>query len=174
MKVWETFIDQTKAQMKARDDVIFRVDKNRIIEFAEKHFDDHPQARWNGRQIRNAFHTALAMAEYDARHEETGDSDDADESKKGDEKLVIKLGRDQFEDIALTVKSFDQYIKQTLGMTYEHQASVESLRHDVDALKKETKGLAARQLGTTRSRTPVPSRTSDGPVAESSRRTRDD
>ncbi|TGO30949.1 hypothetical protein BPAE_0002g00400 [Botrytis paeoniae] len=41
-------------------------DDSAIINFAEIHFDNHEHARWNGRQIRNASQTALALAEFDA------------------------------------------------------------------------------------------------------------
>lgn len=38
-----------------------------IVEFASNHFDTYPDARWNGRQIRNACQTALALAEFEAQ-----------------------------------------------------------------------------------------------------------
>lgn len=41
-------------------------DDSAIISFAEQHFDNHENARWNGRQIRNASQTALALAEFEA------------------------------------------------------------------------------------------------------------
>ncbi|KAI1130783.1 hypothetical protein F5Y10DRAFT_102925 [Nemania abortiva] len=41
-------------------------DVSSIEDFAEQHFREHPYSRWNGRQIRNACQTALALAEFDA------------------------------------------------------------------------------------------------------------
>ena len=41
--------------------------KARIMEFADEYWEQN--GRWNGRQIRNAFQTAIALSEYD-HHEE--------------------------------------------------------------------------------------------------------
>lgn len=43
------------------------IDREEIIKFATKYFDSQKDARWNGRQIRNACHTALALAEFRAQ-----------------------------------------------------------------------------------------------------------
>lgn len=44
-----------------------KIDHEEIIEFATKYFWSQEEARWNGRQIRNACHTALALAEFRAQ-----------------------------------------------------------------------------------------------------------
>ncbi|KAI0100561.1 hypothetical protein GGR51DRAFT_351928 [Nemania sp. FL0031] len=41
-------------------------DVSSIEDFAEQHFRNYTYNRWNGRQIRNACQTALALAEFDA------------------------------------------------------------------------------------------------------------
>ncbi|RCI09995.1 hypothetical protein L249_8674 [Ophiocordyceps polyrhachis-furcata BCC 54312] len=47
-------------------------DKSSILNFAENHFKEHNRfGRWNGRQIRNACQTALALAEFEAMDEQT-------------------------------------------------------------------------------------------------------
>ncbi|RDA82879.1 hypothetical protein CP532_0395 [Ophiocordyceps camponoti-leonardi (nom. inval.)] len=47
-------------------------DKSSILNFAENHFKEHDRfGRWNGRQIRNAFQTALALAEFEAMEKQT-------------------------------------------------------------------------------------------------------
>lgn len=43
------------------------MDTPEILEFAGKYFADHQYERWNGRQIRNACQTALALAEFRAQ-----------------------------------------------------------------------------------------------------------
>ncbi|KAJ2989593.1 hypothetical protein NUW58_g3395 [Xylaria curta] len=45
---------------------VVKYDMSAIENFAERHFREHPYGRWNGRQIRNACQTALALAEFDA------------------------------------------------------------------------------------------------------------
>ncbi|GME52843.1 uncharacterized protein COCSADRAFT_177807 [Neofusicoccum parvum] len=49
------------------------IDKYNIGIFAAQHFSEHQQARWNGRQIRNACQTALALAEFEAQGKDTKD-----------------------------------------------------------------------------------------------------
>ncbi|KAI9695092.1 MAG: hypothetical protein M1820_008917 [Bogoriella megaspora] len=67
VEVWETFIAQTKEAIEKKGWKHFEIQEDRIRRFAEKHWKENPDARWNGRQIRNAFHTAIAMAEFDAQ-----------------------------------------------------------------------------------------------------------
>ena len=44
-----------------------RFNPDEIMEFAENDYDSsEPHVRWNGRQIRNAFQIAIALAENEA------------------------------------------------------------------------------------------------------------
>ncbi|KAL8376084.1 hypothetical protein RB595_007278 [Gaeumannomyces hyphopodioides] len=43
------------------------IDEDQILKFAEKYWKRNKKMRWNGRQIRNACQTALALAEYEAQ-----------------------------------------------------------------------------------------------------------
>lgn len=137
IKVWKTFIRQTKEAIKKKGREHFKVKSEEILQFAEEHWEENPKARWNGRQIRNAFHTAIAMAEFDARAE--GD---------GQEPAKIVLGREQFAKIASTVRDFDKYMIETMGTTFEEKADKEKLRklklHDEP--KKKDKDDRRRNL----------------------------
>lgn len=132
ISVWETFIRQTEEANKDRPN--FHIDSKSIIKFARKHFNSNPESsRWNGRQIRNAFHTGIAMAEYEARTEQAKAAgrdkakDPLDYGKDvGDVKVV--LGKHQFKAISSTVRQFDDYIKETLGGTWEEAAENNKLR----------------------------------------------
>ncbi|KAL5868166.1 hypothetical protein ACKVWC_008940 [Pyricularia oryzae] len=46
-----------------------KIDEDEILQTAGAHWRNEPEARWNGRQIRNACQTALALAEYEAQPE---------------------------------------------------------------------------------------------------------
>ena len=97
------------------------------MKFAKKHWKegkDSKRARWNGRQIRNAFHTAVAMAEFRARTQKDGA--EYDESKD----VKISVGREEFEKIASTAREFDNYMTETMGSTFEAKASREGLRKE--------------------------------------------
>lgn len=44
-----------------------KIDRTEILDFATTYFNSQNEAKWNGRQIRNACHTALALAEFRAQ-----------------------------------------------------------------------------------------------------------
>lgn len=44
-----------------------RIDIDNVENFASAYYNAHPKTRWNGRQIRNACQTALALAEFEAQ-----------------------------------------------------------------------------------------------------------
>ncbi|KAF2232927.1 hypothetical protein EV356DRAFT_233477 [Viridothelium virens] len=123
VKVWKTFIAQTEEVIKKNNWTHFELKSEEIKKFAKEHWEENPDARWNGRQIRNAFHTAIAMAEFDAQGESTA-------GMMGPNQLPSKvvLGRDQFAKIASTVRDFDQYMKETMGASYVQKAGKERIR----------------------------------------------
>ncbi|KAH8887911.1 P-loop containing nucleoside triphosphate hydrolase protein [Thozetella sp. PMI_491] len=67
-KVWQTNIRRVLKQLnkyRARDDIPeIRLNKKKILRFAEANYED---LQWNGRQIQNAFQTAVALADFE-RH----------------------------------------------------------------------------------------------------------
>ncbi|KAH3965117.1 hypothetical protein HBI56_196210 [Parastagonospora nodorum] len=122
IKVWKTFIKQAKKKLDSEGRKNVTVASGEIKKFAKTHWEENPKARWNGRQIRNAFHTAVAMAEFQAREKETGEGYDANKDVK------ITIGREQFEKIAKTAKEFDNYMTETMGDTYDGKASRTGMR----------------------------------------------
>lgn len=64
VRVFRVNIDMINERFKDQNRKIIIDD---IVDFASNHFDTHPDARWNGRQIRNACQTALALAEFEAQ-----------------------------------------------------------------------------------------------------------
>jgi hypothetical protein len=128
ISVWKTFIKQTQKANATRPN--FRIDTKGIKAFAREHYSRNSEnSRWNGRQIRNAFHTAIAMAEYEARAKQPDINvrDQLDYGKDfGDVK--VELGRQQFDVIGSTVRQFDDYIKETIGQSYEATMEHEKMR----------------------------------------------
>jgi len=123
MRVWKTFIKQTKTALQRNDRTGIRIDEEGILDFATDHWEENPDARWNGRQIRNAFHTAVAMAEFKARGGNL-----ANGVYDQERNVRIKVGRSQFEKIANTVNEFDDYMRKTMGTSYEARAAKEKTR----------------------------------------------
>lgn len=124
----------------------FRIKEQEILDFAKDHYRENEEGRWNGRQIRNAFQTAIALAEYEARD---GTADTDPETDREDERRIVTLRRSHFEKVAGTVRDFDMYMKETLGMTHEVQALREGARYDTFTPAKKGKKMP-RKKGTVR------------------------
>jgi len=74
-----------------------------IMDFAEKHWKQHETdevGRWNGRQIRNAFISAAALARSDPDH--------------GERRVAVLTDR-HFETIADSITAFDKYMVAARG-----------------------------------------------------------
>ncbi|MCJ1438851.1 hypothetical protein MMC27_008241 [Xylographa pallens] len=91
------------------------VDKKEIFKFALAHFAELEEEKvvWNGRQIRNAFQTAVALAEYDAFK--------INEKYKAEEKPHLKAAH--FEQVAKASKDFDKYLQVVWGGLNENDLS---------------------------------------------------
>ena len=97
---------------KMDDRPLIVIEKKRILDYAASSFD---ALHWNGRQIRNAFQTALALAEFKAQSSKT--------------KQPI-IGKDQFKSIAIASEQFDLYLKKTHGMDEGRVAERDRVRAD--------------------------------------------
>ena len=95
----------------------------KIAIFATKYFHDYPNARWNGRQIRNACQTVLAIAEYEAQ----GSKHDA--SMKPD--AVITLNETHFETVAVAYSQFIEYVHKIWSTYADEKASEDKIRAPV-------------------------------------------
>ncbi|CAD6588462.1 MAG: hypothetical protein ASARMPREDX12_003343 [Alectoria sarmentosa] len=98
LKVWRMNLARTRENLKHVD-----IEEDEIMEFAEKQYKKAKKedtGRWNGRQIRNAFQTAIALAEWDLKIEKT---------------KTAKLTRARFEKVEKASREFDKYLKDTHG-----------------------------------------------------------
>lgn len=106
-------------RVKSRQDKKVEVDEDRIIDFAKDLFDKPQQQngntlRWNGRQIRNAFQSALAIAEYVAK-----------------DGVPVKLEISHFEKVAKASSEFDYYLSRVHhGRTDADNALSNMMRDD--------------------------------------------
>ncbi|KAK8127897.1 hypothetical protein PG984_009005, partial [Apiospora sp. TS-2023a] len=112
------------------------IQRRKIVKFAKSHWE---QLSWNGRQIRNAFQTAVALAEFDANRADhdaatAKASDDKDEENKN-KRAPIKpvISTKQFRTIAKASMQFDEYLYLTHGSSDMHtNAKKEQMRWDYD------------------------------------------
>lgn len=87
---------------------------------------------WNGREIRNAFQTAVALAEYEAEMKRSKEGGD----KEG--KLEVELRQDHFEKVVEMSDNFKKYLatvgsEEVAGQSEMLRAKVNGDRGD-DAL----------------------------------------
>ncbi|KAL8775550.1 MAG: hypothetical protein Q9209_000046 [Squamulea sp. 1 TL-2023] len=125
IQIWKVNIDRTRTSENK-----YEVDEDRILEFAKRHFREHDEGgRWNGRQIRNAFQTAIALAEYDATEYMRRRFNVSDTRELPTLKPRITV--DHFQKVANAASDFDRYLKDVYGGRDEaERAFGESLRKD--------------------------------------------
>ena len=131
--MWRTFINQTRHVLESNGRSNFDIAEEEIMKFAEKHYDRNEQASWNGRQIRNAFHTAVAMAEFGARNKKTDGSYDNLQDP------TIKVGKAEFKKIAKTAEEFEEYMEDTMNGTFRTKAYKAGLRKDQKVKREKPK-----------------------------------
>jgi hypothetical protein len=99
------------------------IKKSNIIAYATLHWNTYPGARWNGRQIRNACQTALALAEFEAQggnHEAIIDPN-----------AVVSLEVKHFDTVANTYLGFMNYLKDIYGVNLDERAKENFVRAGV-------------------------------------------
>lgn len=106
LSIWDMNIE--KAMSKG-----IEVDEDDIKKFAEKHWKDNSKKRglearrWNGRQIKNAFQAAIALANWDAH-------DGHDRGTTRGPRLRVE----HFQDVAATSAHFDNYLAEVHEANY--------------------------------------------------------
>ncbi|KAI1108259.1 hypothetical protein F5Y14DRAFT_436945 [Nemania sp. NC0429] len=124
LRVFEVNIQLIKERFELERRAIF-LDDTSILEFAKRHFNDNNAGdkrglQWNGRQIRNACQTALAMAEYDALKGNL--SDDVEPSPS------VHLKLEHFNIIEKAYDEFAVYLGDVYGMDLDERAAEAKVR----------------------------------------------
>ncbi|PLN86914.1 P-loop containing nucleoside triphosphate hydrolase protein [Aspergillus taichungensis] len=110
-KIWVNFLDKLNRERKGRIRVTPR---GRV--FAQS--DEMCTMEWNGREIRNALQTAIALAEYDLR--ESGEGDDSE----------ILVEEEHFRRVMEMSRSFRAYMDSIEGNTEQDRARQFYARND--------------------------------------------
>lgn len=113
-----------KADMK----ILF--DETALMKFAKRHYRSHRRngTTWNGRQIRNAFQTAIGIGQY--KRLKTIDEAAAQGKEPEKSSRHIKLTVTSFETVAETTSDFERYIRRTRGDDRERAAAHEFRRDE--------------------------------------------
>ena len=103
ISIWKVNLKRTLK----RKNGMMTADKKDIISFAKSQYrvGTETKANWNGRQIRNAFQTAAALAEFEAQRAE--DSQIGPEPKRA---VQAKLHSGHFQIVADAALQFDLYL----------------------------------------------------------------
>ncbi|KPM38562.1 hypothetical protein AK830_g7977 [Neonectria ditissima] len=129
-KLYEKFVNRAKVEQYRKHSHQFKIKEKEILRFGKKHFLSLEKAgceTWNGRQIRNAFQTAIALTEHQCM-------------TIGSEDPRPILGKEKFQTVARGFKQFDEYLYATLGGTDAQLATSSKQRND-DFMKAERNHL---------------------------------
>jgi hypothetical protein len=173
-QIWDNCLKKIERQNERNQhstDLIVEYDREEILSFAQGHFTKNSQekSKWNARQIRNAFETALALA----RHERVKRLDDKkvpekDRLKKQKHRTV-KLRKKHFKQVAEVMAEYHRYVVRTkLEKSPEELAAEQQLRayeHDDEYDISSANSRVYRGSNPGISRTPVRSRTPVGSIS---------
>ncbi|KAF2855694.1 hypothetical protein T440DRAFT_551058 [Plenodomus tracheiphilus IPT5] len=83
---------------------VIEFEHNEIMDFAKGHWKvcQQNKSNWNGRQIKNAFQTAIALAEWDTMT--------LQKRRKIKETMPVVLTKDNFKKVAEASAKFDEYL----------------------------------------------------------------
>ncbi|KAI0834648.1 hypothetical protein F5Y06DRAFT_306691 [Hypoxylon sp. FL0890] len=105
------------------------IDTTKITGYITNYWHNEKNARWNGRQIRNACQTALALAEFEAQ------GTDEDGARNPDAK--VRLGVSHMKIVANAYLEFIKYLEDVRDADQERYAYTVGIR------RREGRGIAA-------------------------------
>ncbi|KAF4973363.1 hypothetical protein FSARC_341 [Fusarium sarcochroum] len=111
IEIWKNNLELLKKELEKEGKTTHFREK-KILKFAANHFDKLQNKKllvWNGRQIRNAFQTAIAIANYETN-----------------QKNNMVLGAKQFEKVAKIARRFDEYLQKVYRGKNDAQLALES------------------------------------------------
>ncbi|KAG6361194.1 hypothetical protein INS49_009418 [Diaporthe citri] len=97
-----------------------KIERNEILDYSLEYFRTNDKARWNGRQIRNACQTALALAEFKAQG--------GNHERVLDPNADVCLAVDNFKTVSKAYLEFTKYLKQLYGIHDDVRAKELGLR----------------------------------------------
>ncbi|ORY68313.1 P-loop containing nucleoside triphosphate hydrolase protein [Pseudomassariella vexata] len=118
LQIWDNTLKRITRDNKISQ-IQIKFDKDALLAFAKKHYKEHEktESTWNGRQIRNAFQTAIALGPYDRdRQLKTAGLTAEEAAKTGLKKwMTVKLTIANFRNIAKTAREFEDYLFSVRG-----------------------------------------------------------
>lgn len=115
-KIWANNLERLKAinhQREQNGQLSFEFDKEKVLRWARHRSEE---LNWNGRQIRNAFQTAVALAEYEFERAAPSDKKSSSSPKHP------VMTKEHFKLIAAASKEFNQYLNEIYGADEDKRA----------------------------------------------------
>ncbi|KAH6874048.1 hypothetical protein B0T10DRAFT_588244 [Thelonectria olida] len=143
VKVFKLNLGMIRARYKEAGRRI-KIDDDEILEIARDYWQQHEKARWNGRQIRNACQTALALAEFDAQP--AGSKYDL--KVRSDAKVHLSVKN--LQTVSNAYLEFMEYLRAVHGTdaeTHANEAGVRAIEAVFSAIKagKSVRGMYSGQ-----------------------------
>jgi hypothetical protein len=141
LKVWKMNLDRLDRQNSSADSKLhIQFERKEIEEFAKAHWKDGN--RWNGRQIKNAFQAAVALADWDNLKENTAD--------KTETKTSPHLRYKHFDTVAVASAHFEHYLMEVRSSDQQRARTFELRKDDYrespsDYTKRKAKSLKAKK-----------------------------
>lgn len=128
LEIWGNLLQRIKRDNK-QTELKIKFDEQSLLKFAKHHFRKHQRygTTWNGRQIRNAFQTAISIGQYD-RLKKISEAQTRDEEPDKSTRY-IRLSIASFEIVAETASDFEKYITKTRGNDQD-RAAINRFRND--------------------------------------------
>jgi hypothetical protein len=122
-KVFRVNLDRIEERFR-RSERKLTMDDNIPI-YVTDYWREYPEARWNGRQIRNACQTALALAEFEAQGGQHNAIVDPD--------AVVNLDVKHFKLVAKAYLNFIEYLKSIYKIYADEKAAEDHIRASVES-----------------------------------------
>ncbi|RYP41370.1 hypothetical protein DL768_010503 [Monosporascus sp. mg162] len=117
-QIWENILKRIERNNDTSE-VKIKFDRASLLEFAVKHYrkNEETETTWNGRQIRNAFQTAIALGNYEREKRlRAAGMTEEDAARSGQKTwMTVKLTRANFRKIAKTASEFEDYLASVRG-----------------------------------------------------------
>ncbi|KAK8172526.1 hypothetical protein BKA80DRAFT_251867 [Phyllosticta citrichinensis] len=115
VQIWKTCLERIRKMNREPDvEVEVEFDEQKMLSYAKSHHNKlkkrDEQSTWNGRQIRNAFQTAVALAKYDRQQEIQDAGLSQREAMKKKKFKTAKLRRIHFDRVSKVMEDYDEYI----------------------------------------------------------------
>lgn len=128
-KIFDLNLRNIQKRVEARG-VEISIEHDQILSWATEYWRRHKKMRWNGRQIRNACQTALALAEYDAQHRTESTNLEANDRVIStiDQTVKIQLTIGHLETVAKAYLEFMRYLHEIYGKDADRRAKALGIR----------------------------------------------